>query len=141
MTFYQVDEADGFVEICAMVFEPDIVCPIEFEFNVSLQTCDGSASEGNEVLILLNMYNFAVRLEHMFYFTVSIVDYGEVETILMFRACETRACTNVAIVDDNVAELTERFSVKLIRTDGLDPRITLDPVVAEVEIIDDDDGE
>ena len=59
----------------------------------------------------------------------------------MFRACETRACTNVAIVDDNVAELTERFSVKLIRTDGLDPRITLDPVVAEVEIIDDDDGE
>ena len=87
------------------------------------------------------MYNFAVRLEHMFYFTVSIVDYGEVETILMFRACETRACTNVTILDDNVAELTERFSVKLSRTDGLDPRITLVPVVAEVEVIDDDDGE
>ena len=53
MTFYQVNETDGFVEICAMVFEPDIVCPIEFEFNVSLQTCDGSASEDSEVLILL----------------------------------------------------------------------------------------
>ena len=58
--------------------------------------------------------------------------------ILMFRSCETRVCTNVTIVDDNVAELTERFSVKLSRTDDLNPRITLDPVVAEVEIIDDD---
>ena len=53
MTFYQVNEADNFVEICAMVFQPDIVCPIEFEFSVSLQTCDGSASEDSEVLILL----------------------------------------------------------------------------------------
>ena len=59
------------------------------------------------------------------------------ETILMFRSCETRVCTNVAILDDNVAELTERFFVKLGRTDGLQ-RITLDPVVAEVEIIDED---
>ena len=66
------------------------------------------------------------------------MDYGEVKTILMFRSCETRACTNVTIVDNNVEELTERFSVKLIRTDGLDQRITLDPVAAEVEIIDDD---
>ena len=44
----------------------------------------------------------------------------------------------MGIVDDNVAELTERFSVKLNRTDGLDERITLDPVVAEIEIIDND---
>ena len=69
---------------------------------------------------------------------MSTVDYGEVEMILMFRSCETRVCTNVTIVDDNVAELTERFSVKLNRTDGLDPRITLDPVVADLEIMDDD---
>ena len=58
--------------------------------------------------------------------------------ILMFRSCETRVCTNVNIVDDNVEELTERFSVKLSRTVDLNPRITLDPVVAEIEIIDDD---
>ena len=69
---------------------------------------------------------------------MSTVDYVEVEMILMFRSCETRVCTNVTIVDDNVAELTERFSVKLNRTDGLDPRITLDPVVADFEIMDDD---
>ena len=64
-------------------------------------------------------------------------DYGK-EAILMFSSCQTRVCTNLTIVDDNVAELTERFSVKLNRTDGLDPRITLDPVMADVEIMDKD---
>ena len=44
----------------------------------------------------------------------------------------------MGIVDDNVAELTERFSVKLNRTVSLDTRITLDPVEAEIEIIDND---
>ena len=66
------------------------------------------------------------------------MDYGVMETVLIFRACETRACTNVAILDDNVAEPTERFSVKLSRTDGLDSGITLDPIPTEVEIIDND---
>ena len=42
-TFGQVMETDGFVEICVVVFEPTITCPIEFDFNVSLSTCDGSA--------------------------------------------------------------------------------------------------
>ena len=60
MTFYQVNETDGFVEICAVVFEPDIVCPVEFDFNVSLQTCDDSASEDSEVLILLmSLYKYS----------------------------------------------------------------------------------
>ena len=66
------------------------------------------------------------------------MDYEEVDTILIFRSCETRVCTNVTIEDDSVAETAESFSVKLNRTDDLDPRITLDPVVAEIEIIDND---
>ena len=66
------------------------------------------------------------------------VDYDVVEAILIFKSCETRVCTNVTIIDDKDAELTERFSVKLNRTDGLDPRITLDPVVGEFEIMDKD---
>ena len=56
------------------------------------------------------------------------------DTILIFKSCETRACTNVNIVDDNIAEPTEWFSVKLGRTDGLNPRITLNPFVAVIEI-------
>ena len=63
------------------------------------------------------------------------MDYKVVDTILIFRSCETRACTNVTIVDDNIAELTEWFSVKLGRTDSLNPRISLNPFVTVVEIM------
>ena len=35
-----------------MVFEPTITCPIEFDFNVSLSTCDGSAGVYKKVTIL-----------------------------------------------------------------------------------------
>ena len=69
---------------------------------------------------------------------MNTLDYEAVDTILMFRSCETRVCTNITIVDDNVAELTERFFVRLGRTVGLDTRITLDPVEAEIEITDGD---
>ena len=31
------------VELCAVVYEPDINCPIEFPFNISLSTADGTA--------------------------------------------------------------------------------------------------
>ena len=62
------------------------------------------------------------------------MDYDVVETILIFRSCETRACTNVTIVDDKIAEPTEWFSVKLGRTDNLNPRLILNPFVAVIEI-------
>ena len=42
-TFYSVSEGVGVVELCAVVYEPDITCPIEFPFNVSLSTADGTA--------------------------------------------------------------------------------------------------
>ena len=43
-TFYQVSETDGVVVACVVVYEPDIDCPIEFPFNVTLSTENGSAS-------------------------------------------------------------------------------------------------
>lgn len=45
---------------------------------------------------------------------------------------------NVDIVDDEVLEMTEFFYNNLTRTLGLDPRISLAPVVAVVEILDND---
>ena len=62
------------------------------------------------------------------------MDYDVVDTILIFKSCDTRACTNMNIVCDNVAEPTEWFSVKLSRTGGLNPSITLNPFVAVIEI-------
>ena len=44
MTVYSVSEADGNVEVCAVVRSPNIDCPIEFSFAVNLTTKDGTAS-------------------------------------------------------------------------------------------------
>ena len=43
MTFYQVTEDVGVVEVCVNVSDPDIFCPIECPFNVTLTTMDGTA--------------------------------------------------------------------------------------------------
>ena len=45
---------------------------------------------------------------------------------------------DVSIIDNEELENTESFSVLLTETPGLDVRITLDPVEAEIEIIDND---
>ena len=42
-TFFRVGENEGYVELCANVSFPEITCPIEFPFNVSLSTADGTA--------------------------------------------------------------------------------------------------
>ena len=45
MTFYQVSEDVGVVEVCAIVYNPMSDCPIEFLFDVRLTTLDGSAGK------------------------------------------------------------------------------------------------
>ena len=42
-TSYQTSEQTGTVKICAVVFEPKINCPIEFDFNIACETSDISA--------------------------------------------------------------------------------------------------
>ena len=42
-TFYQVSENVGVVNVCAVVRNPPIMCPIAFPFNVNLSTADKSA--------------------------------------------------------------------------------------------------
>jgi len=69
---------------------------------------------------------------------VSPPDYARGATILMFDTCDTRKCVDIQIVDDNIEEGTEIFTATLERTPGLDPRITLDPDSATVEITNDD---
>ena len=71
-------------------------------------------------------------------FSDSSLDYGVVDTILTFAACETRSCVSVFIMDDILLEDDESFNVNLERTLGLNSRITLNPVNGTVEIIDDD---
>ena len=42
-TSYTVDKNRRVVEICVRVFEPDIGCPIDFAFDLTFDTIDGSA--------------------------------------------------------------------------------------------------
>ena len=38
---YHDSEGVGVVEVCVVVYSPDIDCPIEFPFNLSLSTSSG----------------------------------------------------------------------------------------------------
>ena len=71
-------------------------------------------------------------------FSVVPMDYERLSTILMFDSCTERSCASVNIVDDLILENIESFFASLTRSTGLDIRITLDPVNAEIEITDDD---
>ena len=37
-TFYQVNETIGTMEVCAVVYEPQVECPIQIDFNVTFET-------------------------------------------------------------------------------------------------------
>ena len=68
------------------------------------------------------------------------MDYVSLDGLLMFGSCEREACITITIVNDLVDEEEELFHVDLERTPGLDMRISLAPIEAEI-IIEDDDSE
>jgi hypothetical protein len=107
-TAFTVLESVGTVELCAIIYSPNIDCPIGFDFSVSLFTVNDIAE--------------------------SPMDYGALQEILTFPVGETRRCVNVSIVSDSVSEGNERFGFSLRRVSGLDPRITLNPVDGHIVI-------
>ena len=66
------------------------------------------------------------------------MDYDDLSTIVTFGECDSRQCVTITIEDDEVLENVESFFVNLSRSPGLDSRITLNPVIAEVQITDND---
>lgn len=66
------------------------------------------------------------------------MDYTVNADKLKFEVGQTQSCTNVSIVKDDDIEPAEIFTVNLLETPDLDPRITLDPDTARVEIVDRD---
>ena len=57
-TIYSVFEDVGVVEVCAIVYSPNIVCPVAFPFDVSLSTSDRTAG----TYWLLNVISFRHNL-------------------------------------------------------------------------------
>ena len=66
------------------------------------------------------------------------MDYGALDVILSFDACDTRECMNVTIVDDSETEGSENFLFILDTTPGLPPGIGLEPVEGEIIIFEND---
>ena len=57
---------------------------------------------------------------------------------LNFNACKERACAYISIMDDDIVEKSESFTISLERTTDLDSRISLSSERGEVTILDDD---
>ena len=70
------------------------------------------------------MYLFCDSTRHGLYTTIDSI------------ACEMQQYVNIVIESDSTPETSESFFVILEGTRGLDIRITLDPVEAEIEISD-----
>ena len=52
-----VEEEDGYVEVCAQIFSPNIDTPVDFMFLVQLITIDDTASEYHSKLCQLFLYD------------------------------------------------------------------------------------
>ena len=52
-TFYQVSEDDGIVEVCAVVYNPVIECPIQFSFDIRLTTTNDSAGKETAIMKII----------------------------------------------------------------------------------------
>ena len=57
---------------------------------------------------------------------------------ISFSIGERKDCYSITIYNDDTQENTETFTVTLNRTSGLDPRIKLEDIVADVSILDAD---
>ena len=43
-TCYEVSEDVGAVNVCAVVYSPNVSCPIDFTFSIRLSVCEDSCS-------------------------------------------------------------------------------------------------
>ena len=71
----------------------------------------------------------------MFRFAVASNDYDTLSAYLVFDACETRACTDVRIINDDWPEKAETFTVSLERNSAQGAWLSIDPAEAEVTIL------
>ena len=135
-TFYNVSESVGVVEVCVVVYEPaGTNCPINFPFEVLLSTEDGTAG-----IHIHPLYPFSQSSHLPLFFShisVASMDYNPlIDFVVEFNSCDQIRCTDIIIRDDLITEDIESFFVNLERTDDLSITISLNPIRAEIQIID-----
>ena len=65
-------------------------------------------------------------------------DFILLSEMLNFEVGETLKCQQIILINDQIPENTERFTVSLSRTSDLDPRIIISPEEAEIVVTDSD---
>ena len=72
---------------------------------------------------------------------MSTDDYAHLSTLSRMAACVMRQCVFVSIIDDDLFEDDEQFSVVLSEGPELDSRIILTTNITSIIIIDEDKGQ
>ena len=93
---YEADEREGSVPVCIEVKASE--CIINFAFNISFMTTDGSAGECNSLRHLPAVSNIH------FFIPESTEDYVAQWRTLTFGPCELIQCLSVELVDGCVLE-------------------------------------
>ena len=127
---YNVSEDVGVVEVCAVMLmnnssRTNDVIPL---LRVSL------SMNGTGMLYTYLAIKFSISIT---YPATSDEDYCAVSSILIFDSSQS-SCVFVSIVDDDVVEETESFTISMERTPGLDKNIHFEPVSGDIKIIDND---
>lgn len=133
-SIYPVRESSGSVSVCAEVFTPDIRCPVDEAFNLTLLVIERTA---RKVIIILNDY--VIMSTYVFIAVFPDDFYAPVISKLEFEPCFRTACTSdIVIKEDAIVEEIETFAL-LLHTSQRD-LIKINPKSAMIEISDPTDS-
>ena len=119
-------EGAGQVEVCAEIKDGNLRTTVAVEFS----TADGDATGKYTIQLPLSSVS---RLTCCFIYCAAPGDYTATTATFIFSQTQNQDCVNVPIISDGIAEDSESFTGNL---DTTAPRVTLDPDVTEVTIID-----
>ena len=124
------------IELCAIVVEPDIECPVEFPFNIYLYTADGTAGKVYYTCVKFNWID--INPLSLLIVTVEEMDYGALDVVLIFDKCMGRKCVNVTIIEDQMNELNESFTFHLNSSTNISSNFNFGSAEGLVDIINND---
>ena len=93
-------------------------------------------SKAHNIVIFVLLYESVNQLNG--FIVGSTDDFILLSEMLNFEVGETLKCQQITLINDQIPENTERFTVSLSRTSDLDPRIRISPQEAEIVVTDSD---
>ena len=125
---YTVKEDNLQLNVCVVVFSPTTACPIAFPFELIF-----AANQGTACMLL----NLPYMSSSFCPFIVQGLDYTLNDRAVNFGACSKKECLTVDIIDDDLIEDTETFTITLQPpSQDFAERIILSPNVTTVAIED-----